>query len=312
MVGKLETSFSGVHWIKQRPLSDVTDPLGMNLRVGARLGGQLLYCITSVTLRARYYSFLPWCMMRYREVQRGTPGDPGMEAAVFSREQALAIGCVAHHEGEACARGGVIGSRLVVRNYERESPRDFRGDSESSVSLVVPWLGTGPEHRSSLDAAQTRLVRGALMASLRDGTHQGTWTYVVQESTLERDVGMSGHDRAQRRIELTGEGLSDALRELVEREGPEAALEFLLNVRIRFADGARGIGRAPRFSLKIHDPDRGASADWAIDDDDRVSWQEALVTFAAEHEQYRLRRHAQRGNVNGMENFVDIFATVVG
>jgi hypothetical protein len=130
---KLQTNFLGVHWIKQRPFSDVTDPLGMNLRVGARLGAQLLYCITSVTQRARYYSFLPWCMMRYRDSQRGAPGAPGMVEAVFHREKALAIGCVAHHEGETCVRGGVVGSRKVVRGFAEFEGKAF---TPSRVKLV--------------------------------------------------------------------------------------------------------------------------------------------------------------------------------
>ena len=133
MAKKITSNFLGVHWIKQRPLSDATDPLGMNLRVGARLGAQLLYCITSATLRARYYSFLPWCMMRYRDSQRGAPGDPGMVDAVFHREKALAIGCVAHHEGETCARGGVVGSQKVVRSFAEFEGKGF---TPSKVKLV--------------------------------------------------------------------------------------------------------------------------------------------------------------------------------
>jgi hypothetical protein len=77
----------------------------------------------------------------------------------------------------------------------------LRQGGESAVSVVVPWVGTSSEHRAALESAQARLVRGALMASLRTGNVQGAWTYVVQENTLERDVGMSGHERARRRIE---------------------------------------------------------------------------------------------------------------
>src|SRR6185369_12077943 len=132
MPKKVVSSFTGVRWIKQHPLSDVTDPLGMNLRVGARIGAELLYCITSVTQRARYYSFLPWCMMRYRNTQRGLSGDPGMVSAVFSREQALAIGCVAHHSGTTCHRGGVVGSREVVRRFA-----DFEGKAFTPNQLAL-------------------------------------------------------------------------------------------------------------------------------------------------------------------------------
>lgn len=107
-------------------------------------------------------------------------------------------------------------------------------------------------------------------------------------------------------------GLSQELRELVEREGLDAALEFLRNVRIRFDDGCKGSGRAPRFAIKVRDPERGGEPNWWQDEGIRTSWREALIQFASDHERLKLRRHAQRGNVNGVENFVNIFATVVG
>src|SRR5262245_34710570 len=38
---------------------------------------------------------------------------------------------------------------------------------------------------------------------------------------------------------------------------------------------------------------------------------EAIRDFVERHEHRRLRKHAGRGNVNGMENFLDIFTTLV-
>lgn len=46
-------------WNKPALGSDVQDPLGLELRMSPRMAGQLLHCITTVTPRARYYSFLP-------------------------------------------------------------------------------------------------------------------------------------------------------------------------------------------------------------------------------------------------------------
>jgi len=157
-----------------------------------------------------------------------------------------------------------------------------------------------------------RLIRGAVLANLRLGAAQGPATYVLQESSLERDVGAAGHDRATRRIEMTGEGLSEKLAELAAQEGLAAAIHFLMTVRIRFVDGVRGVGRAARFSLRVRDPSRPEVApDWLNDQHSQVEWCKALVHFADEHERIPLRRHAKRGNVNGIENFVDIFTAVV-
>jgi len=55
-----------LRWSEHVPASDVQDPLGLSLRGSARLASQLLYCITSITPRARYFSFIPWCVLDWR------------------------------------------------------------------------------------------------------------------------------------------------------------------------------------------------------------------------------------------------------
>jgi hypothetical protein len=44
-----------LRWNKELPSASAADPLGLNLRVSARLANELLHCITSITPRARYY-----------------------------------------------------------------------------------------------------------------------------------------------------------------------------------------------------------------------------------------------------------------
>ena len=67
-------------WTESRIVSDVQDPLGVELRVSTRMAGQLLFCITTITPRARYYSFLPWVIDEYRRSVKDTPADCGMRA----------------------------------------------------------------------------------------------------------------------------------------------------------------------------------------------------------------------------------------
>jgi hypothetical protein len=62
-----------VRWNKELPSASAADPLGLNLRVSARLANELLHCITSITPRARYYSFFPWAFEDYRDTEHGTP-----------------------------------------------------------------------------------------------------------------------------------------------------------------------------------------------------------------------------------------------
>lgn len=105
-------------WTKPPLGSDVQDPLGVELRVSTRMAGQLLHCITTITPRARYYSFLPWCVSDYRTHLKGQPSDRGLEDAIRQREKALALGCVTHHKGASCNGGGVVGSREAQRKWD--------------------------------------------------------------------------------------------------------------------------------------------------------------------------------------------------
>jgi hypothetical protein len=112
-----------LHWSEKTANPSEQDPLGLNLRVGARLGAQLLYCITSITPRARYYSFPTWCVADYLDRAKGTALDGGLRMALLLRERALALGCVFDHGGQPCEGGGLIGSReLEPMGFTEDKP----------------------------------------------------------------------------------------------------------------------------------------------------------------------------------------------
>jgi hypothetical protein len=111
-----------LRWTKQVAVDDLRDPLGLTRRVAGRLSGQLLHGITSLTKRARYYSFLPWCVGDYRNREKGQPQDRGLEYALRTRETALTMGCLLHHRGKDCAGGGLIGSDRAKHWYETRGP----------------------------------------------------------------------------------------------------------------------------------------------------------------------------------------------
>ena len=100
------------------PVVEGKDPLGLSGRVSNRLAGQLLHCITSITPRARYFSFLPWCVANYRQSQKATPKDNGLDEAIRLRERALTLGCIAHHDGRPCAGGRLVGSEKGQAWYD--------------------------------------------------------------------------------------------------------------------------------------------------------------------------------------------------
>lgn len=75
------------------------------------MASQLLYCITSITPRARYFSFIPWSIHDYQQREKGKPHALGLRDAIVLREQALTLACVAHHQGRPCKGGALVGSR---------------------------------------------------------------------------------------------------------------------------------------------------------------------------------------------------------
>ena len=109
MAPRKDPKFMLLAWSALVESSAGVDPLGLALRVGARLTSQLLFCITSITPRARYFSFLPWCISDYRSREAARKGARGLRRGIQIREHALVLGCVLHHEGETCAGGALTG-----------------------------------------------------------------------------------------------------------------------------------------------------------------------------------------------------------
>ena len=108
-------------WSKQVPASDVQDPLGLGLRGSTRLASRLLFCITSITPRARYFSFIPWCILDYRRNEMDKAFSQGLKDAIVFRERALTLGCIVHHEGRPCKGGGLVGSDKASKWFEQKN-----------------------------------------------------------------------------------------------------------------------------------------------------------------------------------------------
>jgi hypothetical protein len=116
-----------LRWSQQVPISDVLDPLGLGLRGSTRIGSELLYCITSITRRARYFSFLPWCVLDAQQRETDKRNDDWLTNAIVVREKALTLGCVASHDGKPCEGGALVGSLKASRWFEKgQSQADFR------------------------------------------------------------------------------------------------------------------------------------------------------------------------------------------
>src|SRR5437762_12158007 len=106
-------------WTKMVPRLEGQDPLGVNLRVSARLSSQLLHCVTSITPRGRYFSFFPWCI---RSIDSSEEADK-FRQAIRIRETALTLGSVLHHEGQTCVGGALVGSKEAIKRHQRHGYR---------------------------------------------------------------------------------------------------------------------------------------------------------------------------------------------
>ncbi len=114
MATSIDDSAVLLAWSEMIPATEGQDPLGLNLRVSARLSAQLLHCITSITPRARYFAFFPWCVADFERREKKEMADANFREAVRLREKALTLGCVLHHDGEPCQGGGLVGSEAAM------------------------------------------------------------------------------------------------------------------------------------------------------------------------------------------------------
>lgn len=119
MAKKLQTSPVLLRWSEHLPATGVQDPLGLALRGSARLASRLLYCVTSITPRARYFSFIPWCIFDYRQREKGQPHALSLRDGIILREQLLTLACVAHHDGGQCAGGALVGSDAAKKWFAK-------------------------------------------------------------------------------------------------------------------------------------------------------------------------------------------------
>ena len=137
-----------LRWNKELPSASADDPLGLNLRLSARLAAELLHCITSVTPRARYYSFYPWAFQDYLDNEHGRPGDRGRVRGVLARERAMVLGTVFHHDGDACKGGGLGGSQMA--SSIATEPLQHSYDLDSWRHLNAPEGQFGAAYKASL------------------------------------------------------------------------------------------------------------------------------------------------------------------
>lgn len=223
-----------------------------------------------------------------------------LATAVLTVDRKLAL----HHQGDV-PEGATVSVAL-------------RAGSESHPRCTLPILRFN-DHQATVSVPEsaTQDLHGALIASLvaQRGAdrEEGPPTWVIQEHRLTQEHGDGAGDRSRTRVEETGEGLTEFLDELGKREGVTSVVEYLNHLNIRFMDGGGGLGRTGAFRLRRSDPFHpDLPPEWWDQIDPHASdLESAIYGFCDRHDKKRLRKHAARGNINGIENFLDIFTAIV-
>jgi HKD family nuclease len=194
--------------------------------------------------------------------------------------------------------------RLAIRTPEEQRPRAL-------INLPNKEKGTAtvtPTEAALADVHGTILA--SLVAEVEGHREESPPVWVIQEGRLTYEPSGERSSSRTSKVEETGEGLTELLEEIGNRGGVAAIIEYLRHLNIRFYDGGSGSGHR-RSRLRIHDPFHpDVAPEWLLktDTDDLST---ALSEFVDRHEKQRLQRHAKRGNINGMENFLDIFTTLI-
>jgi hypothetical protein len=197
--------------------------------------------------------------------------------------------------------------RLAIRTPGEKLPRKMlsvplKEDATESLSLLENTLA---------DCNGTILA--SLGAELSDGTTlESLPVWIVQEERLTYVPG-EGSSSSKSKIEMTGDGLPEYLDELGRRDGAKAVTDYLKRLNIRFNDGSGRSGSKRKFRIRISDPFQSDIApDWLLNAKrESPNIEKAISDFVERHIKKKLKKHSERGNINGMENFVDIFTTLV-
>jgi hypothetical protein len=196
--------------------------------------------------------------------------------------------------------------RLTLRTPGEKNPRvsiPVHAGSQGTVQVVPP------EDKLS-DAHGTLLA--ALVAQVSGERIESPPVWLIQEGRLTYEAG-EGSSSPKGRIEETGEGLPEYLDQIGNRQGVAAIAKALAHLNIRFHDGTGGVWGKRKFRVRPTDPfESDRIPDWLIQAKaEPVDLREAIQDFVARHDRQKLHKHASRGNINGMDNFLDILTTLV-
>ena len=197
--------------------------------------------------------------------------------------------------------------RLAIYTPGEQRPRAFL-----NLPNKESWAGSMNLPESALKDAHGTIL-ATMVAEVDGKREESPPIWIVQEGRLTYEPSGDGSTSTISKVEETGEGLTEFLEEIGARDGVSAVIERLRHLNIRFNDGGGERDGGRKFRLRVRDPFHADIApDWLLNaKGETENLTEAIYDFVDRHEHQRLRKHAKRGNINGMENFLDIFTAVV-
>ena len=196
-----------------------------------RLASRLLFCITSITPRARYFSFIPWCIYDWQTREKGNPFAYGLRNAITLREKALTLSCIAHHNGHPCDGGALVGSAKARRWFEKgEEIADLarlnfsKGPAlgayfNSLVNLGVFVTETDQAEDNDEERPDTEITFDEIELSPLGKTLAES--YGKRIGNLTATLALSGPSRTVALADLRQLGKRGGLCELKERASPD-------------------------------------------------------------------------------------------
>lgn len=203
-----------------------------------------------------------------------------------------------------------LGSSVTALRLEIRTP------SEPRPRIAVPLcIAARAREVVRLPAGALTDAFGTVLATLSatagGAVIRSAPVWIVQERHLTFEPADT-RPGGRLKVEETGEGLTEILDEIGATQGIHGVIEYLQHLSIRFFDGSDGPRRRRTFRIAPRDSfvdDR--PPDWLLGRRlEAATLGEALYEFVDRHMKLRLRKHATRGNINGMANFVDIFTTL--
>jgi hypothetical protein len=266
---------------------------------------------TADAVRSLFDKELPKRTIAFEDFEPGSEQEPGpgdgpttglkLTSAALSGEGQLRVSYIAH-----------LPARLSSLRVAIRTP----GESLPRASAGVPNRERGTATVNLLPAALAD-AHGTILAFLsaesQGQRQESDPIWVIQEHRLTYEPSGEGSSSTKQKVEETGEGLTELLEEIGKRDGVAAVAEYLRHLNIRFNDGGNGLAVGRKFRLRVHDPFHpDVAPEWLVNfDSEAENLAEAISDFVERHEKRRLRKHARNGNINGMENFLDILTAMV-